>query len=59
VKDTWTEDKRHQLTLVEKYEEPSVPRPSVEKVEKKACRVQKASFPRGEKKPAVHAWEEY
>ena len=28
VTDTWTEDKRHKLTLHEKYEEPSVPRPS-------------------------------
>merc|ERR1719454_1311014 len=26
VKDTWTEDKRHTLTLAEKYEKPSVPR---------------------------------
>merc|ERR1719453_2151611 len=57
VKDTWSEDKRHKLTLAEKYEEPSVPRPSAKK-EKGACRVEKATFPKGEKRPAVHAWEE-
>ena len=28
VKDTWTEDKRHKLTLSEKFEEPTVPRQS-------------------------------
>ena len=57
VKDTWTVDQRHTLSLAEKYEEPSVPRPAAKK-EKGACRVEKATFPKGEKRPAVHAWEE-
>lgn len=59
VKDTWTADERHALTLTEKYEEPSVPRPQMKKdAEKKPCRVAKATFPRGEKRPLVHSWEE-
>merc|ERR1719240_2366586 len=42
VKDTWTEDKIHRLTLEEKYEEPTVPRPAA----------------KPEKKSIPHAWEE-
>ena len=53
VKDTWSEDKRHKLTLAEKYEPPSVPRPSVkkEKLQNKGCRAERVEFPKGEKKP--------
>lgn len=57
-KDTWTKDERHKLTLQEKYEEPSVPRPAVKLNEKKTCRVPKIHFPKGEKRPAVMSWEE-
>jgi len=57
VKDTWTEDKRHSLSLQEKYEEPTVPRPAVKKSESKGCRVPKISFANGEKRPEVHSWE--
>jgi cathepsin X len=58
VTDTWTKDERHKLTLAEKYQEPTVQRPAVKTPEKKGCRVAKAHFPKGERKPAVHAWEE-
>merc|ERR1719453_686037 len=54
-KDTWTADERHKLTLQEKFEEPTVLRPAVEKKQKGACRVEKATFPSGEKRPPVHA----
>ena len=56
VVDTWTEDKRHNLTLTEKYEEPSVPRPSFKKDEG-TCRTPKTFFVNGEKPPKVHSWE--
>lgn len=59
VVDTWTEDKRHKLTLTEKYEEPTVMRKAMKKhKENPGCRVERASFTNGEKRPAVHAWEE-
>jgi len=58
VQDTWSEDKRHTLTLTEKYEEPTVPRPSVKKDAKKACREDKIHFPKGERKPEVHSWDQ-
>jgi cathepsin X len=57
VTDTWSEDRRHTLTLEEKYEEPSVPRPSVKKEQSKQCRTEKIHFPSGEKKPEVHSWD--
>ena len=56
-KDTWSEDTRHKLTLTEKYEEPTIQRPKAGKA-KGACRHEKATFPKGEKRPPVHAWEE-
>ena len=58
VTDTWTEDRRHKLTLQEKYEEPSVQRPSIKKDAKKGCRAEKTLFAKGEKKPEVHAWDQ-
>jgi len=59
VKDTWTADERHKLTQAEKYEEPSVPRAAVKEPKKdKTCRSERITFPKGEKKPEVHAWEE-
>merc|ERR1712032_1415608 len=57
VTDTWSEDRRHTLTLEEKYEEPSVPRPSVKKEQSKQCRTEKIHFPSGEKKPEFHSWD--
>lgn len=59
VKDTWSEDKRHKLTLSEKYEPPTVPRPSIkdQHLHSKGCRAERVHFPKGEKKPAVHSWE--
>jgi cathepsin X len=58
VKDTWTEDMRHKLTLEEKYEEPTVPRQSIKKEAKKnQCRTEKIHFPKGERPPAVHSWD--
>ena len=60
VQDTWTEDKRHKLTLQEKYEEPTVPRPSAhpEKPKGRAgCRAPKTTFKNGERKTIPHAWD--
>jgi len=58
VTDTWSEDKRHTLTLQEKYEEPTVPRPSAQPEKKsKGCRAPKTTFTNGEKKTIPHAWD--
>ena len=57
VTDTWTEDRRHKLSLEEKYEEPTVPRQSVKKDANKQCRTEKIHFPKGERKPEVHSWD--
>jgi cathepsin X len=58
VTDTWTEDKRHSLSLQEKFEEPTVPRASIKKESKnKGCRTEKIHFPKGERKPEVHSWD--
>merc|ERR1719329_1717817 len=58
VTDTWSEDKRHTLTLQEKYEEPTVPRPSAQPEKKsKGCRAPKTIFTNGEKKSIPHAWD--
>ena len=58
VKDTWTDDVRHDLTLQEKYEEPTIPRPSINLNQPKGCRVPKITFPEGERRPAVPAYEQ-
>merc|ERR1719240_2363725 len=57
VTDTWTEDRRHKLSLEEKYEEPTVPRQSVKMDANKQCRTEKIHFPKGERKPEVHSWD--
>jgi len=60
--DTWTNDTRHHTTaeeertnIVRKFK--GVPKKNF-LGDKPACRVQKLSFPGGEKKPEKHAWEE-
>jgi len=63
AKDTWTEDKRHKLTEAERDD----PRNEVKEVKpvednlfmnKAGCRVEKATFINGEKRPETHSWEE-
>lgn len=58
VVDTWSEDKRHKLTLQEKFEEPSIPRPSTNIGRNQTCRAPKTTFTNGEKKLIPHAWDE-
>merc|ERR1712167_230741 len=66
-KDTWTADVRHKNTIIEQFAAPSAPMiKSPEqstildffKNTKNRCRVERISFPGGEKPPAVHSWEE-
>jgi len=61
--DTWTEDKRHKLTETEENDprnkvKENVPAKTDLFLNKGGCRVEKASFPGGEKRPEVHSWEE-
>jgi len=58
VTDTWTEDKRHRLSLEEKYEEPTVPRPSAKPEKDRGCMSSKATFKNGDKKSIPHAWDQ-
>jgi len=61
-KDTWTNDVRHKTTDEERktniVREYKVPQKNDLFGQKKGCRVPKATFPGGEKRPEVHAWEE-
>ena len=58
-KDTWTADKRHKNTLIEQFEEPTIPRPSKSKAPaKKWGRVERNVFPKGEFPPEIHSWDE-
>jgi len=71
VKDTWTNDTRHETTVEEKKEIDAV-KAEIEEIKaaeqqklstkiakaKKQCRVEKAFFKNGPKPPAVHSWEE-
>jgi cathepsin X len=66
VKDTWTTDKRHKLSLIEKFEARTVPTKQpmstlldyfMKPLDKPTCRTPKMSFKNGEKPPPVHSWE--
>lgn len=63
--DTWTDDKRHHLTEGEKAEPVETRLDEIRKhqgddfmKEKKGCRVEKAFFKNGERRPEKMAWEE-
>ena len=60
--DTWTKDQRHKLTEAEKNDTRNQVKENKEIetdsfMKKGGCRVPKASFSKGEKRPEVHSWE--
>jgi len=58
VKDTWTEDKRHNMNETTEQVTEAKPITPPKKSASKPCRVSKATFTNGERRPAVHSWEE-